>query len=79
MRVLNSGKVLFEKRNTLVHGKLFAGGRLVSNRRACPDQAVSPEKITELAESLFSWKEQLWLRRCKDVLPYLKKANESGT
>ena len=69
--VLKDGAILFEKRNSLVHGKLFGGGRLVSNRLDCPEQQVSPKQITDLAESLFSWKEQIWVHRCKHVLPYI--------
>lgn len=72
---MKRGGDLFNKRNSLIHGRLFAGGRLVSNRMDRPVQVVSPETITALAEELFSWKERLWLHRCKSVLPYQEKGN----
>lgn len=68
---LKEAKALFEQRNELVHGRLFAGGRLVSNRIDQSDRRVSQEDIVRLAEQIFSWKERLWLCRCRHVLPLL--------
>lgn len=68
---LTAAKELFAKRNELVHGRLFAGGRLVSNRTNKPERRVSEAEIVRLAEDLFRWKEQLWLCRCRNVLPLL--------
>ncbi|MBL8252074.1 MAG: hypothetical protein JNJ76_00545 [Candidatus Competibacter sp.] len=78
-KTVKAGAALFDKRNMLVHGRLFQGGKLLSNRRATPVQYISAEEITQLAEELWAWKEQLWLYRCKMVLPYKSEATESGT
>ena len=72
---MKRGGYLFEQRNSLIHGRIFSGGRLVSNRKNRQVQVVSPKTITALAEELFSWKERLWLHRCKDVIPYQEKGN----
>ena len=74
--ILKEAKVLFQQRNELVHGRLFAGGRLVSNRIGQSDRRISQEDVVRLAEQLFNWKERLWLSRCKHVLPLLSSLNE---
>lgn len=68
---LEDAKALFKERNELVHGRLFSGGRLVSNRTNAPVQHVSAEDIVGLAERLYSCKEQLWMHRCRHLLPLL--------
>ncbi len=78
-KTVKAGTALFEKRNVLVHGRLFQGGRLVSNRRGTPTQFISAAEITQLADDIWAWKEQLWLYKCKMVLPYKSEASESGT
>jgi hypothetical protein len=73
---LEDAKALFRQRNELVHGRLFSGGRLVSNRTDVPVQQVSVEDIVGLAERIFSWKEQLWMHRCRHLLPLLSALRE---
>jgi hypothetical protein len=68
---LGEARALFEKRNSLVHGSIFAGGRVVSTRRGVPDQRVTPNQLTELAESIFSWKERIYMHRHRHLNPIL--------
>lgn len=70
--ILKEAQTLFSKRNTLVHSQIFAGGRVVSNRLAMTIQKVTPEEIVQLAELLFACKEQLWMHRCKHLVPMLE-------
>jgi len=77
LATLEDAKVLFKQRNELVHGRLFAGGRLVSSRTRVPTKHVSPDEITRLAEQIFSWKEQIWMHRCR-LLPLLSELNGSN-
>lgn len=69
---LEEAKALFSKRNILVHSQIFAGGRVVSNRPDSLIQNVTPEDLVLLAEEIFACKEQLWLHRCKHLLPMLE-------
>ena len=71
LEMLENAKVLFKQRNELVHGRLFARGRLVSNRHEVPVRHVSPEDIVALADRLFALKERLWIYRCKELPPLL--------
>jgi hypothetical protein len=68
---LAEARELFERRNALVHGRIYAGGRLVSNRRDVPVQSVSPEELVDLAERIFSCKEHINMHRCRSLLPFL--------
>jgi hypothetical protein len=72
LNILEEGRSLFDQRNELVHGRLFAGGRLVSNRLSAGERFVSVEGITALAEQLSNWKERLWMHRCRYLLPLLR-------
>lgn len=68
--VLQAAKPLVEARNELVHGQLFNGGqlgaRLISRAGT---RNVTPEEIEGLAESIFSWKERLWERHWRELIP----------
>src|SRR5262245_30524349 len=56
---LDEARALFDRRNLLVHSCIFSGGRVVSTRRAVPEQRVTVNELTELAQAIFSWKERL--------------------
>lgn len=71
LATLEGAKALFRQRNELVHGRLFSGGRLVSNRTNVATRHVSADDIVGLAEQIFNWKEQLWMHRCRHLLPLL--------
>jgi hypothetical protein len=70
---LREARELFLKRNELVHGKLFSGGRLVSNRVGVPEQRISPEELSTLAEKIFSCKEHLNVYRQRHLMPLLEE------
>jgi hypothetical protein len=61
------GRRLFERRNSLIHGCLYAEGRLVSSRDAVAEERVTAEDLTRFAESVFAWKERIWLYRQTDL------------
>ena len=77
--VLMNGCGLFLERNALVHGQLFAGGRLVSNRKDIPEKRISPQSIDELSNAIFSWKEKLFINRCRHLLPLIEARIEGDT
>ncbi len=64
--VLEDARPLIDARNELVHGQLFNGGRLVSRTGT---RQVTSQEIQSLAESIFSWKERLWERHSRELLP----------
>jgi ribosome assembly protein YihI (activator of Der GTPase) len=68
---LTEGRRLFERRNDFVHRSLYAGGRLVSNRAGVQEEHVTAQDLTAFAESVFAWKERIWLSRQKDLLQAL--------
>jgi hypothetical protein len=69
---LDEARVLFDRRNTIVHGRIYAGGRLVYNRPNAP-KCVTPSELTELAELIFACKERIFAYRCKHLLPLLAR------
>lgn len=65
---LEEGRGLFARRNELIHGRLFAGGRL---QAVGGERRVTVKELGELAESLFSWKERLAGHRQRLLEPVL--------
>jgi hypothetical protein len=72
LETLVEARRLFERRNALIHGRLYAGGRLVSNRAGVPDQRVTPQELNEFAELVFSCKERIFMHRSRHLLPALE-------
>ena len=68
IETLQEAQELTGRRNQLVHGRLFAGGRLVSPNRNTPDIHISAEDIEQLAERIFSCKEYIFMHRCRHLL-----------
>lgn len=66
---------LLDRRNTLIHGCLIAGGRVVSARSGVAEKHTSVEELNSLADEAFTWKEQLWSYRWRQIEPLL--SNES--
>ena len=77
--VLLNGRGLFMERNALVHGQLFAGGKLVSNRKDIPEKTISAQSIDDLSNAIFNWKEQLFINRCRHLLPLIEDRSGSDT
>lgn len=75
---LDEARALFERRNTIVHSRIFAGGRVVSNRRSVPETRVTPNELTELAELIFACKERIHMHRCKYLQPLLAPSRHRG-
>ena len=78
---LREAQALANLRNQLVHGRLFAGGRLKSPNPTTPDVFISAEEIAQLAERIFTCKEHLFVHRCRHLLPALSRKGSvaSGT
>jgi len=74
---LREAQTLFSKRNFLVHSQIFAGGRVVSNRRNASIQKVVVDDLVQLAEQIFACKERLWLHRSRHLLPMLDLAGRA--
>lgn len=68
--VLQEVRPIVAARNELVHGQLSnagqLGGRLVSRAGT---RTISAEEIERLAESVWSWKERLWVAYQRELLP----------
>jgi hypothetical protein len=79
LNTLVDARGLFERRNALIHGRLYSGGRLVSNRAGVPDQRVTAQELTEFAELVFACKERLFMHRCKYLLPLLDNRGATGS
>jgi hypothetical protein len=73
--VLREAEALFAKRNELIHGRLYSGGRLESNYPGVPARKVTVEELAEFAEQVFNWKERLNVQRWRKLLPLLAVSN----
>ncbi|MEQ8693871.1 MAG: hypothetical protein RIC85_00890 [Gammaproteobacteria bacterium] len=78
VEALHHVRGLFERRNVLVHGRLYAGGRLVSGRADVPDQRITEEDLKELAKLVFAAKEKIFVHRCKELAGVLERRNTPG-
>lgn len=73
---LKQAQAVFSERNNLVHSQIFAGRRVVSNRPDAAIHKVAPEDLVQLAEQIHACKEQLWMHRCKNLIPVLEGLKE---
>jgi hypothetical protein len=73
---VKQARILFERRNALVHSSIFSSGRMISNRKSVPNQQVSPDELIQLAELIFTWKENIFMHRCRHLLPLLADTEE---
>lgn len=69
--LLDEARALLDQRNTLIHGCILAGGRVVSGRVGVEHRRTSADELTALAERIFAWKERMWVYRWKEVEPLL--------
>jgi len=69
LTLLEEARNLFDQRNELIHGRLFSGGRLVSNQTNVSERQVSAQDILALADRMSNWKERLWMHRCRFLVP----------
>jgi hypothetical protein len=57
--LLAESRQLIERRNSLVHACVLAGGKVKPHDAAKTQFSVTPEELEALAEQLFNWKERL--------------------
>ena len=69
--LLGQAQELLTRRNSLIHGCLLAGGRVISGKAGVPERRTSVEDLYALAEAISAWKERLWSYRWRQVEPLL--------
>jgi hypothetical protein len=69
---LRAARKLFMQRNELIHGRLFAGGKLMPPGESKPTKTISPDELVAFAEAVWTCKEQLSVYRSRIVLPALE-------
>jgi hypothetical protein len=77
--IVDEGRPLIELRNTLVHSSIVAGGRVRPSDKARSDMTVTPEQLTQLADTIFTWKERLTATRQLQLMPALQRMEHNGT
>jgi hypothetical protein len=71
VETLEAGMPLITLRNSLVHSSILAKGRVKMNDGSKREFSVTPQKLTDLAEQIFAWKEQLSSSFQRQLLPVL--------
>ena len=64
---LSEARLLFGRRNTLVHSCILATGRMLATRPGAPTGGTSAQELTSLAESIFNCKERINAHRQRTV------------
>jgi hypothetical protein len=77
--IVDEGRPLIELRNILVHSTIVAGGRVRPSDKARSDMTVTPEQLTQLADTIFTWKERLSVTRQLQLMPALQRIEHHGT
>ena len=77
--IIDHARPLIERRNLLVHSCILAEGRVVPSDRSLSELTVTPEQLTDLAESIFTWKERLSATRQLSLVPALQTRSPRGT
>jgi hypothetical protein len=62
-----------------VHSAILSGGRVVPSDQAQPERGVTPEQLTDLAEAIFTWKEQLNAAYQLRLMPALRSLTRNDT
>jgi len=68
---LNEAKLLFDRRNALVHNAILCSTDVVTSRVTGREQPVSPEALTDLAREIFTVKEHISANRQRMLEPLL--------
>jgi hypothetical protein len=77
--IVDETRPLIELRNILVHSSIVAGGRVRASDKARSDMTVTPEQLTQLADTIFTWKERLSVTRQLQLMPALQRMEHNGT
>ena len=70
-QILDDALILFDRRNALVHGAIFAGTTTTKSRVSGREQEVSADALTALAQEIFSVKEHINIKRQRTLEPVL--------
>jgi hypothetical protein len=76
--IVDEVRPLIELRNTLVHSSIVAGGRVRPSDKARSDMTVTPAQLTQLADTIFNWKERLNVTRQLQLMPALQRMKHNG-
>jgi hypothetical protein len=76
--IVDEGRPLIDLRNTLVHSSTVAGGRVRPSDKARSQMTVTPEQLTKLADTIFTWKERLSATRQLRLMPALQRMKHNG-
>lgn len=74
---LSEARALYERRNIIIHSSIFAGGRMVSNRKSIPNQQISANDLNRLAELIWLFKEKISMYRSRHIA-FLLANTENG-
>ena len=76
--IVDEVRPLIDLRNTLVHSSIVAGGRVRPSDKTRSDITVTPEQLTKLADTIFTWKERLSATRQLRLMPALQRMKHYG-
>jgi hypothetical protein len=77
--IVDEVRPLIELRNILVHSSIVAGGRVRPSDKTRSDMTVTPEHLTQLADTIFTWKERLSVTRQPQWMPALQRMEHHRT
>jgi CBS domain-containing protein len=77
--IVDEVRPLVELRNILVHSSIVAGGRVRPSEKTRSDIRVTPEQLTKLADTIFTWKERLSVSRQLQLMPALQRMEHNDT
>jgi hypothetical protein len=77
--IVDEVRPLIELRNILVHSSIVAGGRVRPSDKSRSGMTVTPEQLTQLADTIFTWKERLSAARQLQLMPALQRMEYHGT
>jgi hypothetical protein len=61
-----------------LHSSIVAGGRLRPSDKTRSDMTVTPAQLTQLADTIFNWKERLSVTRQLQLMPALQRVKHNG-
>ena len=76
--IIDEGRPLIELRNVLVHSCILAGGRVKPSEKSRCERSVTPQQLHDLANAIFTWKDELSVARQKRLMPALQRRSDGG-
>ncbi len=77
--IIDDARSLIDLRNLLVHSSIVAGGRVAPSDKSRPEMIVTPDRLNQLADAIFTWKERLSVTRQLQLMPALQRMRLGGT